>query len=76
MIVEGREVEMNEVEILRNTVHRFQCFAFFFWFVWAVMQTFLHADWDCKGYALSRWHQYKILKKKHYGMDCPSIICE
>ena len=43
-----------EVDSLREEVHRFQCFSFFFWFVWAVMQTRLGADWDCHGYALSR----------------------
>lgn len=65
-----------EVEEMREQVHRFQCFSFFFWFVWAVMQTFLKADWDTKGYAVNRWHKYQELKKKYYGKDCPAILLD
>lgn len=48
---------------MQQLVHRFQCFSFFFWFVWAVMQTELGTDWDSKGYAMSRWHLYKELEE-------------
>ena len=67
---------MNEKEIreFMEIVHRFQCFSFFIWFVWAVMQTYLKADWDCKGYALSRWQLDQELKKKYYGIDCLSML--
>lgn len=67
-------VSEDEISEFCNTVHRLQCFSFFLWFVWAVMQTFLKADWDCKGYALSRWELYKGLKHKYYGVDCPPIL--
>ena len=40
------------------------------------MQTRLGADWDCHGYALSRWTLYKQLKKQHYGVEALPVISE
>ena len=74
--IEGRNVTKEEVDHLREEVHRFQCFSFFFWFVWAVMQTRLGSDWDCHGYALSRWSLYKQLKKQYYGIEALPVVSE
>ena len=74
--IEARSVTKEEVVSLREEVHRFQCFSFFFWFVGAVMQTRLGADWDCHGYALSRWTLYKQLKKQHYEVEALPVISE
>ena len=69
-----REVEEKEVNMMRDLVHRFQCFSCFFWFVWAVMQTQWGADWDSEHYALSRWELYQKLKKEYYGVDPLPIL--
>ncbi|KAK8823854.1 hypothetical protein WA538_001144 [Blastocystis sp. DL] len=77
--LERRHGEMpkeTEVEAMIQKVHRMQCFSFFFWFVWAIMQMELGADWDCKGYALSRWNLYKEQKKKYYGVESLPILCD
>lgn len=70
----NRPVESVEVDSMRDLVHHFQCFSFFFWFVWAVMQTQWGADWDSENYALSRWTLYKKLKKEYYGVEPLPIL--
>ena len=40
------------------------------------MQTELGTDWDSKGYAMSRWHLYKELKKQYYGVEALPIVSE
>ena len=74
--IDGTNASEDDVTEMQEMVHRFQCFSFFFWFVWAVMQTELGADWDSKGYALSRWHLYMELKKQYYGVEALPIISE
>lgn len=64
------------MEAFRNIVHRFQCFSFFFWLVWAIMQTLLGADWNSHDYAVSRWKLYKELKQKYYGVETLPIMEE
>ncbi|KNB45764.1 choline ethanolamine kinase [Blastocystis sp. subtype 4] len=72
----GKDPSESNVNEMQQLVHRFQCFSFFFWFVWAVMQTELGTDWDSKGYAMSRWHLYKELKKQYYGVEALPIVSE
>ena len=59
-----------------NSVHRLQCFSFFLWFVWAVMQTLIGVDWNSHDYAVNRWHLYRELKQKVYGIEALPVICE
>lgn len=40
------------------------------------MQAKLGADWDCRGYALSRWRLYKELKRRYYGVEALPIVSE
>lgn len=61
---------------MMTSVHRLQCFSFFLWFVWAVMQTMIGVDWNSHDYAVSRWHLYKELKQKVYGIEALPVICE
>ena len=74
--VDGKDPSESNENEMQQLVHRFQCISFFFWFFWAVMQTELGTDWDSKGYAMSRWHLYKELKKQYYGVEALPIVSE
>lgn len=66
----GKEPSDEEVEKLRETVHKHTLLTDFHWFLWGLLQTQMSTiDWDYWGYTICRWNRYAQLKKEVYGVD-------